>query len=178
MGRPKGLVRTPAGEPWVTRAAGALVDGGCETVTIVLGAEADAIQQVFEDEWGRASSLARLIVAPDWERGMSASLRTGLESLALAGASVAVIHLVDLPDVTSEVVCRFTDSDDPNTLARAVYDGRPGHPVAIGSNHWSHVLDHAHADRGAAAYLAAAGPHIIECGDIATGADIDFDLYR
>jgi CTP:molybdopterin cytidylyltransferase MocA len=56
---------------------------------------------------------------------------------------------------------------------RATYDGRPGHPVLIGRNHWPGVLSAAHDDQGARDYLAAHDHVTCECGDLATGKDVD-----
>ena len=48
--------------------------------------------------------------------------------------------LVDLPDVTAEVVRRVSAAGDgPRALARATYDGWPGHPVLLGRDHWAGV---------------------------------------
>lgn len=176
MGRPKGLVRTPDGEPWLTRSVGALLDGGCDRVTVVLGAAADEVVQLFRAEWPRSrASPVGFVVAYDWAEGLSASLRAGLAALASTEASAAVIHLVDLPDVTSEVVRRFTGDARPDALLRATYHSRPGHPVTVGRAHWAAIGRQITADRGAGAYLAAHGAVLVECGDLATGADIDFE---
>jgi CTP:molybdopterin cytidylyltransferase MocA len=58
-------------------------------------------------------------------------------------------------------------------LARAAYDGVPGHPVLFGRDHWPGVLETAHGDRGARAYLAGRDVELVECGDLATGHDVD-----
>ncbi len=79
--------------------------------------------------------------------------------------------MVDLPDVTAPVVRRLLDlPDSEDVLARATYDGTPGHPVLLGRAHWSGVIDTATGDRGARDYLAAHPVTLVECGDLATGA--------
>ena len=55
----------------------------------------------------------------------------------------------------------------PDVLARATYDGRPGHPVLLGRDHWSGVIDEAAGDRGARSYLAGHDVDAVECGDLA-----------
>ena len=115
-----------------------------------------------------------MVVAEDWAEGMGASLRAGLRALAGSDAVAAVVMLVDLPDVTAEVVrhvaARVTE---PGQLARASYDGRPGHPVVIGRDHWVAVADSVAGDQGARDYLASHGVVDVECGDLATGRDRD-----
>jgi CTP:molybdopterin cytidylyltransferase MocA len=61
----------------------------------------------------------------------------------------------------------------PDDLARAAYDGVPGHPVLIGRDHWAGVVETATGDRGARDYLAAHEVRLVECGDLASGVDVD-----
>jgi CTP:molybdopterin cytidylyltransferase MocA len=166
MGTPKALVSDAAGS-WLVRGVRALDDGGCSGVTVVLGARsAEAVG--FLDGLG-----VDVVVASDWAQGMSASLRAGLGALP-ADAEAAVVLLVDLPDVTADVVRRVVDAGTgPDALARATYDGRPGHPVLIGRDHWAGVVALATGDRGARDYLDTHPTTPVECGDLASGRDVD-----
>lgn len=169
MGRPKALMSDPDGTSWLLRACAALDVGGCDAVTVVLGAAAAEARELLADV------PVDVIVAPDWRSGMSASLRAGLGFLVEGDA--ALLHLVDLPDVGSEVVARVltaTPAADPRAaLARAAYAGVPGHPVLLGRHHWPGVLSSAVGDQGARRYLAEHPPELVECGDLATGVDVD-----
>ncbi|CAN5344543.1 NTP transferase domain-containing protein [soil metagenome] len=148
---------------WLAAAVRALADGGCGDVVVVLGA---AVIEV--------PSPARAVVAPDWADGMSASLRAGLDEVAAAGAQRVVLHLVDTPDVGADVVRRVLAAASATDLARAVYDGRPGHPVVIGAAHWPALRATLSGDRGARGFLAASVDVVaVACGDLASGADID-----
>ena len=169
FGRPKALVEDDGGS-WLRRSAAVLLDGGCERVVAVLGAAAEAAVVHLED-----LPRTTVVVAGDWDRGLSASLRTGLEALVLSDADVAVVTLVDLPDLHAGVVRRLLDrlGSAPDVLGRATYDGRPGHPVLLGRNHWPGVASGAVGDMGASSYLARHGSSRVECGDLATGADVD-----
>lgn len=167
MGRPKALVHDGDGTSWLARSLAVLRAGGCDPVVVVLGAEA-----------GRARPLARdadlVVVAEDWAAGMAASLRTGLTVLAGTAARAGLVSLVDLPDVGPAVVARLlAAAAGPTTLARAAYDAVPGHPVLLGREHWAGVAATATGDQGARDYLAARSVHLVECGDLATGADVD-----
>jgi CTP:molybdopterin cytidylyltransferase MocA len=166
MGRPTELVSDMDGS-WLERGVRVLDDGGCDGVTVVLGARsAEAVE--FLDGLG-----VDIVVAHDWETGMSASLRAGLRAMP-PDADAALVLLVDLPDVTAAVVRRVLDSAaGAASLARATYDGRPGHPVLLGREHWAGVIESATGDRGARDYLEAHEPLAVECGDLATGHDID-----
>jgi CTP:molybdopterin cytidylyltransferase MocA len=162
MGMPKALV-----PGWLSGAVEALHDGGCVRVVVVLGARAEEARPLVP-------SSAAVVVAPDWADGMSRSLHAGLVALEVGDAPAALVHLVDLPDVTADVVRRvLAVGIDEDVLARATYDGRPGHPVLLGRAHWQPVLDSATGDEGARGDLASHDHVVVECGDLAAGADVD-----
>jgi molybdenum cofactor cytidylyltransferase/nicotine blue oxidoreductase len=172
MGGPKALLRDDRGVPFLDRMIGVLFEGGCERVTVVVGAAAPEVIAVLDEAGWVDDPAVEAIVAEDWQEGMGASLRAGLRSLDEGEA--AVVTLVDLPDVDESVVRRVTGAAaGADALVRATYDGRPGHPVLIGRNHWPGVLATAHDDQGAREYLAAHDHLTCECGDIATGKDVD-----
>lgn len=162
MGMPKALV-----DDWLVRAVRVLTEGGCERVTAVLGARAD-------DAVALLPPGTAYVVAADWADGMSASLRTGLAVAVDPSADAVLVTLVDLPDLVPAVVARVATHAAPGALARAAYDGRPGHPVLLGRDHWSGVLGEAAGDAGAKGYLAGRDVVLVECGDLATGHDVDF----
>lgn len=167
MGRPKALVADADG-PWLPRSVRVLRSGGCEAVTVVLGAAADEALPLVADLG------VRVVRAADWEAGMSASLAAGLRALDVPGEEVAaLVHLVDLPDVGPAVVSRLLEGAGASSLARAVYDGRPGHPVLLGREHWPGVLTGLAGDEGAKEYLSRHGALLVECGDLASGHDVD-----
>lgn len=168
MGRPKALVRDADGTAWLQRGVEVLHDGGCTGVTVVLGAQADEAVSLL-DGLG-----VDVVVALDWAEGMSASLRAGLESLWGSDAEAAVVSLVDLPDLTAAVVRRvLSEHEGDEALVRASYHGRPGHPVLIGRAHWMAVAGSASGDEGARGYLEQHTARLVECGDLASGVDLD-----
>lgn len=182
-GMPKALVD---GGGWLRRSVAALADGGCDPVLVVLGAAAEQAAALLPEG-------ARAVVAPDWDEGMGASLRTGLAALAdpaaVKGTSTApdaarvpftaeveavLIHLVDLPDIGAAVVRRVAGHAAPEAVARATFDGRYGHPVLLGRDHWDAVLGTVGGDRGARDWLAGrADLLLVDCTDLATGTDVD-----
>jgi CTP:molybdopterin cytidylyltransferase MocA len=161
MGRPKALV-----EGWLVASVEALRD--CDAVVVVLGAGADEARPLLD------AHDVTIVVNPDWTDGMGSSLEIGLGHVAHGDATRCVVGLVDLPDVGADVVRRLLDlPEEPDVLARAAYDGTPGHPVLLGRGHWSGVRAGAVGDQGARAYLAAHDVTLVECGDLATGRDVD-----
>lgn len=169
MGMPKALVTDDAGS-WLLRGVETLRAGGCDRVSVVLGAEADRARPLLD------GYDVAVVVAGDWAEGMGASLRAGLTSLAGSTEPGVVVSLVDLPDLVPAVVSRVVAAaaaDGPAALARAAYDGRPGHPVLLGRDHWAGVVATAVGDQGARTYLAAHDVTLVECGDLASGLDVD-----
>jgi CTP:molybdopterin cytidylyltransferase MocA len=175
MGGPKALLSDANGAPFLDRAVSVLLEGGCDSVTVVIGAAADRARALLaEGPWGDDPAVS-VVEAPDWDEGMGASLRAGLDALGeLSGATAALVTLVDLPDVGASVVRRVVESGaGPASLLRATYDGRPGHPVLIGRDHWAGVRASAHGDQGARTYFRDHPPVACECGDLASGRDVD-----
>jgi CTP:molybdopterin cytidylyltransferase MocA len=157
--RPK-LLADLDGRPLLEHAVRAQCDvRELERIVVVLGAfAAEARDRV---DFGRAET----VVCVDWGDGQAASLRCGLR--ALAGAEKVIVTLGDVPVITPDVIRRFLDQPGG---ARAVYRGRPGHPVVLGPPQIAAALKLT-GDEGARGVLGD-GP-LIECGELSSGADVD-----
>ncbi|MFF1610790.1 NTP transferase domain-containing protein [Amycolatopsis sp. NPDC058278] len=176
FGGPKALAQLD-GEPLVLRALRTLAAAGCDPVRVVVGASADQVRALLPDP-------AQTVTAEDWATGMGASLRAGLASLRRTEHTehtehtdqpvAALVHLVDLPWVGPDIIARVTAHASAETVARAAYDGVPGHPVLLGRRWWGEVAGAARGDRGARDWLATrADLALIECGDLGSGRDVD-----
>lgn len=145
-------------------------DAGCQQVFAVIGAAADQVCAAVP-----AIPWLHLVEAVDWAEGMGASLRAGLRAAAGTSCDLALITLVDLPDVRTGVHSRLLceAAAGPGTLARASYAGTPGHPVLIGRDWWPEAGTVAVGDRGARALFAEHRHQLVECGDLASGIDTD-----
>ena len=180
MGVPKALLTTD-GETWAARAVRLLLEGGCDDVLVVTGAAHEEVEDHLPDD-----DRVHFVHAPRWEEGMGESLRTGLDTLLGSSQSeAAVVTLVDLPDLDSRVVERVlerwvADAEGSEALLRATYDGRPGHPVLLGSAHWKRLMTVVRGDVGAQRYFDLEdddGPprrlREVDCTDLASGRDVD-----
>ncbi|MGC5247926.1 nucleotidyltransferase family protein [Gordonia sp. DT219] len=152
---------------WLHRAVDALRVGGCDEVLVAMGAA------IVEPPAG-----ATAIVVADWAVGLSASVRAVLDSPPVGHDPAGVVlHVVDMPDVGEAVIARIvaTAARDPGRIVRAVYGGRPGHPVYLGRDHFAGVRARLDGDVGAAPYLRAHAGIVesVECGDLASGLDRD-----
>ncbi len=94
MGGRNKLLLEAGGEPLVRRAARAALEGGLDPVVVVVGHEAERVR-------GALAGLAcRTVDNPDYERGMTSSLRAGIAALP-EGTPAAVMILADMPGVTA-----------------------------------------------------------------------------
>jgi CTP:molybdopterin cytidylyltransferase MocA len=171
-GRPKALLTDPDGTPYLSRTVARLHAAGCARVLVVLGAAAGEATELLEP------GSADVVVAPDWADGMGLSLRRGLVELEDGAGTAVLVTLVDLPDVDTAVMSRVQQrwrsaGARSDALLRATYQGRPGHPVLVGRDHWSALRETLTGDVGAQRYLAGRKVHEVSCDDLATGHDLD-----
>jgi len=88
-------------------------------------------------------------------------------------ADAVVIVPVDVPTLSAAMVARVAFGASRMTLRQAAFGGRPGHPVAIGADHFAPLLAALDGDTGARPYLRAHGVELVECGDLGSGDDED-----
>lgn len=159
--------------PWgdevlATRAARAAALAGC-TVTVTLGPQAGEVRRWLEI----GCPSAAVVDVHDAHLGMSASLRAAVRTIH--GAGDVIVLLVDQPGVDEHVIRRLLAARAPGRVARAAWDGVPGNPVVFGIRELLSAADLAEGDAGARVWISR-HPHLIddvECGDLASGADID-----
>jgi len=171
MGGPKALLRlSPTGPSLVESTVTGLRESGVSEVHVVVGHSAASVRLRAERAGGVVAE------AEDWAEGMGASLRCGIDALEATDARAVILMLVDLPDVGPAVHTRLLESVDgelDEVLVRAAYDGHAGHPVLIGRSHWRLIRHHAMGDHGARTYFDSHPPQLVECGDLASGRDVD-----
>ncbi|MGC4962140.1 nucleotidyltransferase family protein [Gordonia sp. DT218] len=151
---------------WLRRSVDALARGGCADVFVAMGA------RIVDLPEG-----ASAIVVPGWRGGLGDTVRVATTVARDADADGMVLHVVDTPDVGPDVTIRLLAAVGRRRdgIARAVFDGRPGHPVYLGADHLDGVIATVTGDVGAQPYLAAHRADLlpVECGDLATGRDRD-----
>jgi CTP:molybdopterin cytidylyltransferase MocA len=110
---------------------------------------------------------ARVVTCPEWERGMGASLRCGLQTLA-AETEAAVVALADGPDLAPAAVDRVIEAwrGGAGDVVAASYGGERGHPVLLGRAVWSRI-----PDEGARAL--GIEPALVPCDDLGFPGDVD-----
>jgi CTP:molybdopterin cytidylyltransferase MocA len=119
---------------------------------------------------------ARIVENPDPDRGQLSSLITGLDAVDRPGVSAILIMPVDIPLVRADTIravkAAFLASAAP--VARAVHDGRHGHPVIFARRVFDE-LRHADPHTGARAVVHAHAHDLlnVEVDDSGILRDVD-----
>ena len=167
------------GRPLVESVAGAMFDGGCHDVVVILGA--GAAEVVAAADLGRF----RTAVNPDWQSGMGSSFMLGERTAD--PADHLLVALVDQPGLTPETVARLLAAHRPGRITAAAYrrrdlpDGSPGsqlqrgHPLLIDASLRPAVAATVTGDAGARGFLRDHPALVdeVDCSDLSTGEDVD-----
>lgn len=86
------------GEPLVRRVVGRAARAGFDPLIVVLGHEAGRVQHALE------GIPCRMVLNPEYERGVNSSLRAGIHAASETPARAAVIVLADMPFVTTAML--------------------------------------------------------------------------
>jgi nicotine blue oxidoreductase len=117
---------TLAGETFLARLVRLFAAAGCDPIAVVEGAHRVEVPPP-----------AFAVAAPDWARGMRASLRAGLA--ALPPGPVLLTH-ADRP-LVEPATLRALLAAPPDRPAIPVHAGAPGHPVRLPGNLRGRLLE-------------------------------------
>jgi molybdenum cofactor cytidylyltransferase len=145
-------------------------ESGIDDVVVVLGAFAQEIQeQVRFDK-------ARIVINPDFERGMSTSLQAGLRAID-RNAEAAVIALGDQPFVEAQTIDALLDEyrRSQSPIVVPTYNGQRGNPVLIDRSLFERALE----IRGDVGFRAVFGKEdVAEVAVSDSGVIIDIDTME
>lgn len=158
----------------VGHALASAAGSGLRPVLLVVGYRGEEVAAV-------AGPRVEVVENPDWEEGLSTSLRCALVTLlpeeVVSGAAVA---LADQPRVGPEAYRRLAAAHRAGAeLAVATYGGARGHPVLIGRPHWEEAI-RLTGDEGARSLLASHLVVEVPCDGTGSPDDVDTpeDLNR
>ncbi len=129
MGRPKMLLPLPGGTV-LTTVVSRLLAAPVDRIVVIVGHEAAAVRA-----GAGLPDDARVMVLdnPDWNEGLSSSLRRGL--LACPEADALVVALGDQPGVDAEVVRRLVEAWRQGARLAVPVQGRSGDGSASRAGH-------------------------------------------
>jgi len=134
-------------------------------VVVVLGYAAERVREAID------LGPARAVVCDEWEEGMAASLRCGVQALGPCGR--VVVTLGDQPRMTAEAIAAVLAAAGADVAAaRATYGGVPGHPVVLGAALLPRVLALT-GDAGARHVLEGVDVRTVEAGHLCHPDDVD-----
>ena len=169
-GGPNKLLESVDGEPMVRRSARALLDADLDSVTVVLGHEADRVRDALTG-FGVA-----FVANPDYESGQASSVGRAVEHLQEAGDADAVVFaLGDMPFVDSASVDALVatfEATGRSALA-AGCDGQRGNPVLFAAEHFDALADASGDVGGRGVLLGADDAAVVETGDPGVLRDVD-----
>lgn len=171
MGEPKQLLPFE-GRSLLRRAVDTALASRCETVVVVLGANALRIREEIVD------SPVLVAINERWSRGMSTSVRAGLEVLEKSRGkqriSAAVLMPCDQPHLSGTVLNRLIDAHHANDQPIVVsgYSGIWGVPMLFTRSLWPELR--ALSGQGGAQSVALRHASEVECVPFPLGAcDLD-----
>ena len=164
------------GRPLLHHVLDAARAAGITRSVVVVGHDAEAVAAAVADQ-----EDVEVVDNPDHPTGQASSVRVGLAAVQDdADARVAVMLLADQPGISPasirQVIAALEDGPD---AARASYQDRPGHPVAIHRRVWSRVMDEVTGDTGARDLLDDLHvAHVLVAGASPPDIDTPDDLER
>ncbi|MEA3511746.1 MAG: NTP transferase domain-containing protein [Actinomycetota bacterium] len=106
-----------------------------DEVIVVLGPDAEEIASTL-GSWD-----ATIVIDPEWEEGLAASLRVGLDVVMRGpAADLVIISFADQPGVPVSDVSALVESAEDVAAVVPKYRYRRGFPIVLARDAWEHLL--------------------------------------
>ena len=164
------LVRGRDGRAMVARVVDHALAAAFRPVIVVTGHRAAEVEAAL------AGKPVTLVASPDWDQGLSASLRAGIAAVP-AEAQAVVVCLGDMPLVTARTIERLVAAYDPDkgrTIVAPMFEGELGNPVLWDRAYFAEMVALT-GDRGARGLLERHGERLatVPMDDDAVLRDVD-----
>ncbi|MFB0515119.1 MAG: NTP transferase domain-containing protein [Candidatus Neomarinimicrobiota bacterium] len=165
------------GKPIIIKSLDNVIQAGYAPVVVVLGCEMESVREVLV---GRRVDVA---ANPDWEKGLSSSIKVGIRSLPenLAGA---LLMLADMPLVQVATLINLKKrflAGDGTKIVFPTYGKRQGNPVLFPARLFPELLE-LEGERGAKSllrkYAADAVPVPVQSDEVLMDCDTPEDYRR
>jgi molybdenum cofactor cytidylyltransferase len=134
MGMPKQLLQF-GGETMLRRAASVALEAGCRPVVVVTGAHAARSREAL------CGLDVREAENPQWESGISSSVRVGIEAVVAVNpeAVAVVLMLCDQPFMTRDIITGLVRAHRETncSIVASRYGGSYGVPALFGKAHFA-----------------------------------------
>ena len=164
------------GRPLIEAALASLKDAPVDERVVVVGDDAERLREVCE------RYDVRLVKNPDWQRGQSTSVLTGLRACG-AKTQAAVVLLGDQPLIRAGAVERLVVAfAEGARIAVATYGSKRRNPVLFSREVWPLLEAELAGDEGARSFLLRHPELVVEvpCEGVGDPTDVDTreDLRR
>ncbi len=158
------------GKPLLCHTVDQVLSLGLPEVVVVVGHQAEAIRQAL------GARPVRIVPAPDYAAGMSASLKAGIAGLPPT-IDAALILLGDMPQISPSLLQRLIAAYNPvegRAIVLPVHEGKRGNPV-LWDRRFFDSMQQLAGDVGARHLIGEHGELVaeVEVEDIAVLRDID-----
>lgn len=124
------------GQTLLQRAIQSALAADCDTVAVVLGANAEALQLTIADE------SVHLFLNDGWEEGIASSIRCGINELQKTAPQLTsiVLMLCDQPYVNASIINQLIQKASPNKIVASTYNGTIGPPALFDRSFFPQLL--------------------------------------
>lgn len=106
-----------------------------DEVIVVLGPDVEEITSTL-GSWD-----ATIVIDPEWEEGLAASLRVGLDVVMRGpAADLVIISFADQPGIPANDVSALVESAEDVAAVVPKYRYRRGFPIVLARDVWEHLL--------------------------------------
>lgn len=170
MGARNKLLIRINGQFMIARVAAQIAEAGIEQCLVVTGHEAGEVRAALAD------SNAGFVHNPDYAKGLSSSLRAGIQALPRDVDGV-LICLGDMPDIRASHLRKLIAAFDPvegRSICVPAYQGKRGNPVLFGAQFFAEMMAVA-GDTGAKHLIGEHSEQVCEVAmdDAAVLLDLD-----
>ncbi|HWZ05047.1 MAG TPA: nucleotidyltransferase family protein [Mucilaginibacter sp.] len=124
------------GKTLLQRAIETAIASVCEPVIVVLGANADVIESIIKNY------DINIVHNPDWDEGMSSSIRAGVSALLKIDPNIqsAILMLCDQPFTDTYLLNHLIMANEEPGITVCTYNNTMGPPVLFDAVYFSELL--------------------------------------
>ena len=142
------------GKPLIEDRILSMVKAGISPIFVVTGYKREELEAIIKEIKSRIPLAIKVVVIhnPDYDKGMFASIKTGIEGISNYGekhVNGVLLLPVDYPLINEAHYAKLYDAwlDKSDQFAVPCYYGKKGHPLLIPKRAWSEIISY-EGDKG------------------------------